>query len=73
MNNHRMNKNIPPPPERIHVRRLDDTLKSIKPGFSVLVDAETARCLVNYGRYNKWRMTQRAEGSKVRVWRLEEK
>lgn len=68
-----MDKNIPPPTARIYVRRLSESLTEIKPGFSVLLDIKTARCLRGYGRREKWKMTQRSEGAFMRVWRLEDK
>lgn len=68
-----MDKNIPPPTARIYVRRLNESLTEIKPGFSVLLDIETARCLRSYGRRKKWKMAQRSEGTLMRVWRLEDK
>lgn len=67
---YKMQTDIPAPKERIHHKRLDDSLKAMQPGQSCLLDQLVAICLVQYGKYNGWVMRRKAEAGQVRVWRI---
>jgi hypothetical protein len=62
---------IPPPEKIVRVYRLNDTMRSLMPGESMLLpDSKAAQCLREHARFMGWEVRQRKEGQGVRVWRV---
>jgi hypothetical protein len=61
---------VPLPAPRNWRKRLTPELKAIQPNQSVLLDKETARCLVVYLHYWGMKCATRTTPEGVRVWRL---
>lgn len=64
---------IIPPPPRSQTRRLDASVRGMKPGQSVVLnDVESVRAFRALGHYHGWKVIQRTlEDGRVRVWRME--
>lgn len=61
----------PPPEPRIVVQRLTESIRSLQPGQSVILDTKTARCAVEHFRYRGFKVTQRTqEDGRVQIWVL---
>ncbi len=59
----------PAPKPRPRKKRITNEIRNMKPGESVVVDANTARCIVAHFRYHERTAVQRkTEDGKIQVW-----
>jgi len=61
----------PPPKPRPFRHRLTDEMRQLKPGKSLLLSPPEANAFRAWAWHAGWKLVQRKEWSRVRVWRVE--